>query len=203
MPCRASQPPIDTALVAKIQPLLSDWANFYGVAVKDFERLSSNHSFMPEHIASIDGKTDETFFVVKLSDTELKYEPLLREYSPNKRYYVPLYEHIVFYDDENKQYYTGLDDSQNIWLYNTKTALGYMIQFVGSSSIAEGTYWLDDNTLILLGKEYDRETHLFFIIFDFGTMKSSYFYDNKGGDYEKNSFYRYVLEKRGLSINDD
>jgi len=186
-------------ILKDVENILADWLNFYGLDIKDFESDMSVNGFMSEDIESIDAVNEESFFVVKLSGEDLEYKPLLREYSPDKQYYIPIYEHITHYDEESKQYYLGFDDSQNVWLYNTKTELAYMIQFFGVGSIAEGAYWLDNDRMILVGKSYDEDTHCFFYLFDFKKMQRSYFYNNKDvGD--KKTFYKHVLEQRGLNV---
>lgn len=195
----AAVPPIDSTLSAKIEPVLADWLQYYGLDITDFELVTADIRFIPEHIQSLDKDYGDTFFVMELEDEDKKYKPLLREYSPDKRYSIPIYEHILEYDPQSAMYHIGFDDSQNIWLYNTKAGLGYMIHFFGASSIGEAAYWIDDSTAILVGKEFDRETKCIFYLFDFKKMKKSYYYNNKTGDYDK-SFCRHVLKNRGLKI---
>lgn len=186
-------------VLKEVKGILVDWLDFYGLDIKDFESDISVNEFMSEDIKSIDAINEECFSVVTFLKEDLEYKPLLREYSPNKQYYIPIYEHMTYYDEDSKQYYVGFDDSQNVWLYNTKTELAYLIQFFGVGSIAEGAYWLDNDRMILVGKSYDEGTHCFFYLFDFKKMQRSYFYNGKDvGD--KKAFYKHVLEQKGLNV---
>lgn len=181
----------------KLDSVLSDWFSFYNIRLSDFTLEDTTDWEITEDIKSLEAVNEESFFVVKLSEKDLIYDPLLREYSPGKHYYIPLYEHIVYYHAETGEYYSAFDDSQNIWLYNTKTGWGYMIQFWGVGGIAEAVYWLDDKTVVIVSKDYSEG--LSFYLYDLDKMQRSYFSSSESVDFSK-MFYRYELSKRGVDL---
>lgn len=184
-------------LMEKLNLTLSDWFHFYNVEISDFTFHGLTDWEITDDIKSLDEVNEESFFVAKLSENDLEYKPLLREYSPDKQYYLPLYEHIVYHDEENGLYYAEFDDSQNVWLCNTKTKLGYMIQFWGVGGIAECAYWLTNSCFVVVSKDYSEG--LSFCIYDLDSMQKSYFSSSKSIDFSK-LFYKYVLNKRGLDF---
>lgn len=187
IPCNRNN--ISQNLASKLRPKVSEWLKFHNIDIYHFINYGSS-GFGTE------GHNNYT-----MSNEELAYKPKLRDYSPNRKYYLNVLEIATFYDPETKTYEVGFDDSQTIWLFDIANKTASEIQFFGAASLCEATIWIDNNTFVLLGRHYYDTKDFFMILFDLKNKSvTSYYNRNKGYDNDNSYFYK-NLEQRGIFIN--
>jgi len=186
VPCDRNH--IEQGLVNRLRPKISNWLKFHKLDIHHFTKYGES-TFETGHNS------------YTLSDEELAYKPKLRDYSPNRKYYMSVLEMATFFDAETNTYEVGFDDSQTIWLFDTINKTASDIQFFGTSSLCEAAAWIDNNTFVLLGHSYTNTKDFFIMMFDLKNKTiTSYYNRNKGYNIDDSYFYK-NLELRGISIS--
>lgn len=155
IPCDREYIPQD--LAKKLKPALSKWLKYYNADISDFYR----HSFVEEEskieLYNEPFEEDTTSLYYRKYDKQRNdvYQPMLYDYSPNKRYYLTVRETKgVFKDEDGRWYYYGGDDCQEIYLVNRNSKKKVMVMWLGVGSSAEAAFWADDKTYAIVGQHY-------------------------------------------------
>jgi len=145
---------IDKILADKMKPKIKKWLDFYNLDIYKFWGKQKEGGILAdlainEDTASIHRKE----FSKELDDI---YQPVLYDYSPNKRFYLNVRETACVYkdDDDGKWHYEGGDDCMEIYLTDRKNMKKALVLWLGSTAYAEAAFWLDNDTFIITGYTY-------------------------------------------------
>lgn len=189
----------DKKLANQLKPVLKKWLDFYNLDINKFRLEQQGEASSPEELAI---SVDTTSIYHKPFDKESDdiYEPVLYDYSPNKRFYLNVRETALVYRDENNIWrYDGGDDCLEVYLTDRTKGNKALVLWLGSSAFAESAFWLDDDTFIIVGYEYYDDPKRF--IFLRGKINKNFYTDMDeippGSDY-----FVHDLKSRGVIIGD-
>jgi len=199
IPCQREY--IEPKLAAKIKPVLSDWLKFYDLDITQFYKTKS-YSSDRRSVPVRDWKYEPDSASIHLREYDKKYHdvynPILYDYSPNKKYYLNLLETSGVYQSEDGTWsYEGGDDCQEIYLTNRQDKWTNLHLWLGASSFAEGVFWIDNDSFIIVYWNYSDDS---FVIDIYG--KLSGVYSCKVKESPKESYFGYNLKKRGIKAYD-
>lgn len=195
---------INPKLAAKIKPALSEWLEFYDLDIMHFEKIQFSGIGIEEKESIPIRKwkhVPDTLiggFVLEYDEeNDNVYEPIFFDYSPNKKYYVGVATNYGVTQLEDGSWFAyGGDDCQSIYLTNRDDKWVKQILWFGASSLAEGAFWIDnDSFIIVIRNSYDN-TFEFRI---FGKLAG--YYSNKVKELPKKYFCDYNLKKRGINTD--
>lgn len=184
---------IDKKLADKIKPAIRKWLNFYNLDIYKFRKTNYDKETSPEKLA-IEEDTTSMYYKPFHKKSDDIYLPVLYDYSPNKRFYLNVLETAgVFKDEDGKWYYMGGDDCMEVYLTDRKKGNKALILWLGSSAFAEATFWLDNDTFIIVGYDsYDIPRHFLSLR---GKINQSFYINKTPND---SSYFRYDLRSRGI-----
>ncbi len=166
---------IDKKEMARMQPKIQKWLDFYKLDINKFGRPAplTGQGDLP----MVDTREVDTtsIYYRKFTEKDDLYLPRLHDYSPNKQQYINILSSAgVYLDTDNKLYYYGGDDCQEVYLTDRKKKEKYLILWMGSFERAEAAFWIDNRTFVIAG--YTLTDPFRYIIHIFGYKGKYYEY---------------------------
>lgn len=178
---------ISSTMANRLKPILKEWLNYGNMNIEQFLEYDSG-KFEPVYAEKLE-----------LEPEDLVYKPLLRDYSPDKRYYLDLLENILSYDSETNMYETMFDDSQSIWLYDLKDGTVLRAQLYNMNELCDAAYWIDNNTFVLVGSNIYSSS--FIQVFNLKDMTRNFYVMKKSAP-EKGFLYQNI-KNRDIQLKSD
>ncbi|NDV94189.1 hypothetical protein D0T84_04555 [Dysgonomonas sp. 521] len=190
---------IDKKLANKLKPVLKSWLDFYNLDIHKFRlgQQGETSSTLEDLAISVD--TASIYHRPFNKESDDIYEPVLYDYSPNKRFYLNVRETaLVYRDEDNKWRYEGGDDCMEVYLTDRKKENSAIILWLGSSAFAEAAFWLNNDTFIIVGyTDYEEAKRFLYLR---GKINANYYTDMNeippGSEY-----FIHDLKSRGVICN--
>lgn len=170
---------IDKKTALKIQPKLKKWLDFYKLDIYKFRQIPVNGTFASNLF--IENDTTSTYYRKYDTKADDIYDPVMNEYSPDKKRYVNILSSIgVYREDNGKYYYMGGDDCEEIRMIDREKKENYMIIWNGSGEFSEAVFWITNDLFVVAGGSwYDGTVSI--ELFDIANKKYSYYQSKSDG----------------------
>lgn len=189
---------IDKRMIDRIKPKMRRWLSAYDLDISKFRVLGET--------TGIEWDKDKGTMYYKKFETENDdvYLPQFHDYSPDRAMYVDLVRSRGGYMENDTLKYFGGDDCQEIYLTSRTLKKNVMILWLGTGSLMEDCFWLDNHSFVIVGDDksgiYKEKV---FDVYDLKeNIKTHYFYqclDNKDNS-DVEYFERENLSSRGCPV---
>lgn len=136
------------------QGRLNRWLEFYDVSLEDFKYTNGSTIPLEQDSSSI--------YFYDFEQKQKKYEPLIKEYSPNKKQYINLLTStggIFYYPETEEYFYIGVDDSQELYYIDLDSELNFFLRINGLNQLTNDVLWIDNDTFVMLTvNDYSEES---------------------------------------------
>jgi len=132
--------------IKKVKPAINKWLAYYNLNIKDFV-------FDKEKVLNLNELRNETTYPYygEFQKEDDIYDPVLYDYSPDKSKYIDLLAATGVYVENEKYYFRGSDDCQQLGLYDRKEKSYVMFSFRAMHEFADAIFWINNNTFALVG----------------------------------------------------
>lgn len=177
----------------RIKPAIRKWLDFYKLDIYSFLGQIALNKLSLEDLA-VEEDTLSMYYRKYERKSDDVYQPLLYDYSPNKRFYLNLLETAGVAKEDEKWYYIGGDDCLEIYLADRKKGNKALVHWLGAGTFVEGVFWLDNKSYIIVGYEHLEKPQYFFQV---NGEYSGRYYLSVDQLFES-SYFRSDLELRGV-----
>lgn len=187
---------IPQKLANKLKPALNKWLKYHKADISDFYTDSSSDNIKIELYNKPFEEDTLSLYYRKYGKEDDVYQPVLYDYSPNRRYYLTVRETSgVYKEEDGKWYYRGGDDCQEVYLVNRNTQKKVMVMWLGTGAFAEAAFWADNETYVIVGHCYYSPFPSLFI-----NIGGVYYYSDMA-DLEDKSYFENDLKHRGVIVD--
>lgn len=190
---------IEPQLADQIRPLIEDWLIFYDIDINDFT-CEPGHCDVEYGMQQFQPlKRDENSIYNReysVAEDDI-FDPVIFDYSPNKRYYVNFYQTAGVSKEKHGVYkFYGSDDCMEIYLYDRLRKRTDLMFWLGSAEVAEAVFWgKENNMVVVVGNHvYKKDGKDYFFIY--ANNIRFYFLDSKSQ--KSQSYFFKKLKEKGV-----
>lgn len=188
---------VDEAFISNTRSVLGDWLAYYGISLSSFKETKVS----PFDIDYL--KSAASIYYKKYDINDSTYLPNIRDYSPNHRFYLNVFESMNVHMKDSVWYFSGITDGQKIFLSDSQDSTLVLIASRNKNYLSDGAFWMNNDVFILTGldKRNIKNCRYQIDVYDMQNKTISNYsrVDTTLKDSEK-SYALYDMKRRGVII---
>ena len=136
---------VDEAFVANLRSILGDWLSYYSISLSSFKETKVS----PFEIDYL--KSAASIYYKKYNRNDSIYLPNIRDYSPNHRFYLDVFESMNVHMKDSVWCFSEMSDGQKIFLSDKQDSTLVLVASRNKNYLLDGAFWVNDEVFILTG----------------------------------------------------